>query len=472
MFDRHVRVQAQNRPQAPAILMPTRTISFSEFDADIDRVTSTCAPLEAAVDEAVAVAVADPYMHCLALLALARLGIASAPGDDAACRLRIGDGPAGGRPMLRLHPSDLAAAPPNEPSRSVVPPNPDALGRIVTSSGTTGERKRIGLSWRVIGARIDNAIQNYAVPEGPWIAATGAGTTFGFNIMLAAWAGGRAVVLGLPGAVDGATLARFRPRLVALIPAQLRHLLDSLGPAHPRMPLRVVAAAGAVPPPLARRTRALLTDDLQAHYGTTETGAVALASLRDIEASPAIAGRLLPSAEVEIVDEDGHLLAPGTLGHVRLRSDRSTNGYLDDPDRTERAFRNGWFHPGDMGRMSGDGVLFIEGRSDDLMNIAGHKILPLWIEQPALAVAGVRDAGACSLIDADGLERCWLALVGDRALDGTLLRNALARQLHFVVKIQVTFVPEIPRGALGKIDRIKLREVVRLAAKDPSSIGP
>lgn len=465
MFDRHVRTQAKNRPQAPAILMPSRTISFSELDADIDRVASICASLEAASGEAVAVAVADPYLNCLVLLALARLGVASAPGDDAACRLRIGDGPDGGRPMLRLRASDLQAASIGQVP-SFAPPDPDALGRIVTSSGTTGERKRIGVSWRVIEARIQNAMQNYGVPEGPWIAATGPGTTFGLNIIVAAWAGGRAVVLGLPGAVDSATLARFRPRLIALIPAQLRYLIDSVGPAHPRMPLRIVVAAGAVPPPLARRTRATLTDDLQAHYGTTETGAVALASLADVEASPGIAGRVLPSAEVEIVDDDGQPLAPGTLGHVRLRSDRTIDGYLDDPDRTARAFRGGWFHPGDMGRMTEDGLLSIEGRSDDLMNIAGHKILPLWIEQPALACAGVRDAGACSLLDADGLERCWLALVCDQTFDAAELRNALGRQLHFVIKIDVARVPEIPRNAMGKIDRIKLREVVRLAAKN------
>lgn len=467
MFDRHVKAQALNRPHAPAVLMPTRTIDFAGFDADIDRIASMCGSLEAGVGEAVAVAVADPYLHCLVLLALARLGIASAPGDDSACRLRVGDGPDGGRPMLRLRVSDLqVVASGSTPSR--MPPDPDHLGRVVTSSGTTGERKRIGLSWRVAEARIDNAIQNYAVPEGPWIAATGAATTFGFNIMVAAWAGGRAVVLGLPGAVDRAALIRFRPRLLALIPAQLRYLLDSVGPAHPRMPLRIVVAAGAVPPPLARRTRAVLTDDLQAHYGTTETGAVALASLADVETSPAIAGRVLPSAKVEIVDEKGAPLAPNTLGQVRLRSDRSITRYLDDADRTARAFRDGWFYPGDMGRMTADGVLFIEGRCDDLMNIAGHKILPLWIEQPTLAVAGVRDAGVCSLRDADGLERCWLALVADRTVDGAHLRHALGRQLDFVVQIAFVLVPEIPRNAMGKIDRNRLREIVRLAAKNQS----
>ena len=456
MFDRHVREQAQRRPGAPAILTAERVVSFAELDADVDRAATLCRSLDPAPGEAVAVAVGEPTLECVAMLALARLGIAWAPGDDPLWRLRISDRDHEGA-AVRLSAWDLQGVPhATAPDRA--PADPSALGRVAVTSGTTGRRKRLALSWGAIEARCQNAVRHYGLAQGPWLSGTGVHTTFGFNIVVAAWMRGQAVILGPSGALDLPIVRRFRPHLISCIPTQLAALLDVFGPDRPPTPFRVVVGAGTVPPPLARRVRAALTEDLLCVYGAAETGGVALAGLDDLESRPNVAGRALPASRIEIVDERDAAALPDTLGHVRIASDRLATGTIDDEGTEVPILRDGWFYPGDLGRIDAAGRLFVEGRSDDVMNIAGHKVMPSWVEQAALTCAGLRDAAAFGLKDADGLDRCCMAVVCEATLDIEALRAALREPLRWLTAVEIVQVVEIPRNALGKIDRVRLRE--------------
>lgn len=463
MFDAYIAYHARLTPAAPAIVTPDRTLSFARMDADIDRMTAALDALTVAADQAVAVDVADEYARWLVIHALARRGVATAPAADTPSRTRIADvRTTGAEPALLLDAARVAAilrAPARSAPRARI--DPHALGRVLRSSGTTGEEKRIAMSWRRLDLSIRNSFVAYGMPQGPWAPLVGTDAILGVVLALAAWASGNPVVLGLGLAITPALADAITPALVALVPDQLRRWVELLPEHGPRRPVRVVSGGGAIPPPLAARVRARLTGDLRSVYGASETGAVAIADLALIDRRPNAAGHVLPDTEVEIVDDADRPLPAGRPGRVRIRGDRVAQAYLDGAWAGGSGFRDGWFVPGDIGRLEADGLLLIDGRADEMMNIAGHKLLPGWIEAAALACPGVADAAAFAVTDADGLQRCWLAIVqgpgfAEAALVATLRRPALA----FLDRLQWIGLNEIPRNAMGKVRRDRLAVLV------------
>ena len=98
--------------------------------------------------------------------------------------------------------------------------------------------------------------------------------------------------------------------------------------------------------------------------------------------------------QAEAVDEAGVPLAPGASGLLRFRRPGMANEYYRNPQATALAYRDGWFYPGDTGRIDADGVMYIEGRADERLNLDGRKVEPEPIEavlqsHPAVAEAAV-----------------------------------------------------------------------------------
>lgn len=213
-----------------------------------------------------------------------------------------------------------------------------------------------------------------------------------------------------------------------------------------------------MPPKLLARTRSVLTHDLLSVYGASECGAIAIAPAALLDQSPSAAGFVLPGVTVQIVDEHCVSAAPNELGHVRVRSDRVANGYLRGP---ESAFRDGWFWPGDLGRLSAQGLLCLEGRADDLMNLRGHKVLPAWVEAAAQTAPGVVETAAFSIMDEDGWERCWIAVVVTDDFSEQAFAEALRRPIFAAEKISWLKLDRLPRNSMGKIERNALRDHAR-----------
>ena len=201
------------------------------------------------------------------------------------------------------------------------------------------------------------------------------------------------------GRLDPAHLATLRPRLIALVPDQLKQLLDDLPADNDVQPVRIISGGGPVPPALARRTRLQLTGDLRSVYGASETGSIAVADLALLEAQAGAAGFVLPLVEVEIVDEQGDPQPHGTLGRIRVSSNRVADHFVGQAAAGER-----WFDTGDLGRLGSDGALRIEGRVDDIMNLAGHRFCPAgWRSGPTY---DDRRRRRLRLPDDHGLDRC------------------------------------------------------------------
>ena len=460
MFDRFIAYRAGLTPDAIAVRTADRAFSYAAFERDIGRAATMLRDLSVPPGEPVAIDIAQDYLSWVIVMALARNGIASAPASDAVSRWRIAEqAPPDKAPehLLIIDRDWLARAGQADPAGPWRDPDPETLGRVMRTSGTTGEAKRIGMDWATIGATARNAIFVHGTTRGGWLPLTGHGTILGFVTTLACWAQGQTALLGARMEQGVGALLALRPDYITLVPEQLGRLLDGLPTDFTPWPMRLLTTGSPLPPALARRAAAQLTRDIVSQYGSTEAGAMAVASLPMLIDRPGVAGHVVPDMRVDILDEEGQALPVGARGRVRISGPRVARGYMDDPANSEGLFADGGFLTNDLGRFQADGVLIVEGRCDDLMNIGGQKILPGWVEAAARGCPGVTDCAAFATPDAEGLEQCWLAVEAGEGFSGDALRDALGKALDWTSICWVT-VNALPRNAMGKVARDTLRQ--------------
>ena len=463
MFDAYVTFQARLRPTALALITPDRWATYAELDADTDRFAAGLRALGVGPERGVvSLRVANDYLTHVLWLALARLGVVSSPYDDPTPDLQLVALPAAeAAGQLALTPEWVAATFVAEP-RPVAPVRrgPDELARVMLSSGTTRTSRRVPRTWRMLEGNTRTAALTYlAGKPGRWVCLTGIDTGLGQAMTLAAWSQGVTLVADYTPEQLADSLEALRPSIVGLTPAYLRRLVAALPPGLGVQPgMRVVTTGGVLPQDLARETRLRLSSEIVISYGAAETGSAAMADGAWLEAHRGVAGYAVPNVRVEVVDAAGAPVAPGESGEVRIFSDRVSHGYLDDPEATARAFRDGAFYPGDVGRLTADGLLMVDGRMDDRMDLGGMKFLPEELEAVALAHPGVIDAAAYAAPDAQGMDWCWLAVAAAEGFDRQGLADHIARQGDSLPPVRFAWIDAIPRNAMGKAERRRLRE--------------
>lgn len=474
MFDGYIRDHACWTPRAPAVVTPRRAYSYADFDADIDRFAGglEAEGLTPAVG-VVSVCLDDPYLTCVITAALARLRIASSPFNDPGAAVRLIDRPGAGDdgpgPQVRLLEREWIAAVRAGPAppRPILEAPPEGLGRVMLSSGTTQAPRRVAMTWSRIEAGNLANIRTYAAgARGLFVPLTSLESMLGFTMAVAAWSLGCPVSAGV-GPSEVAAAMEARPEgLIGCTPAQLRATLAALPAGFaPRPGWRLLTAGSLLPAPLAREARLSLTPDVRIIYGATESSLNAVGLAQDLEHEPAQVGITPGGALLEIVGDDGRPVTDGESGEIRVRSSRMTVGYLDDPAATAERFRDGWFLSRDIGRRLPDGRIVLEGRADDRMNLGGIKFMPQVLEDAAFACPGVVDCAAFGVPDAAGNDQCWLAVVMAPGADRDLLAPHLAGWPQRLPPPSYAWTDEIPRNAMGKAERSKLRAAVLAAIR-------
>jgi len=225
----------------------------------------------------------------------------------------------------------------------------------------------------------------------------------------------------------------------------------------------IVSSGGLLPKSLSERVLARMCPRLFSSYGATETGTIAFAPAQLIAEIPGAVGFVTPGASVEIVDEADNVLAPGKEGIVRTRTAQMVDGYVGNPDATARAFRGGWFYPGDIGALTPDGMLIIRGREASVLNLGGDKVKPELVEEALCAFAGIAQAAVFTHKDALGVPELWAALVCRSDLDYGALRSQCAQRIgQAFVPRHLVRVDSLPLNAAGKVDRNRLAELVKM----------
>lgn len=473
MFDRLISFHARLAPNAIAFETPEGRVSYAGFDADISRVAAALADrVQSGTGMLVAIQVSNPYAHWLVLLALARLGVASMPAvPEIEAALLITDQPSleqgGALETGRVHVSHawLAAALGAPAAVNLPPPpRPETTGRMMVSSGTTGQRKAIALTFEAVAGRAKDYLMTIAGNEIRMMCLVGTDTTLGLMSGLAAWCGGGTLVFGPRGlAALAPALASLRLSTLVLATGQLAALLDLMPEAVTLPGTRVTAAGSSVSRTLAQRSLARMNGGFSVIYGSTEAGGLTIGRQDVLDREDGAVGYCYPGQSVEIVDEADRPVAAGTQGIVRARGQHMASGYMDDAAASAAVFRDGWFYPGDLGRMLPDGLLCIDGRTDEVMNLGGSKLLPAVFEDAALACPGVREAAAFAMPAPGGGQRVHVAIVRAEGFDQQILAQRLIDAVPGVMAPMLVWVDAIPRNAMAKADRIRLAAGVEAA---------
>jgi acyl-CoA synthetase (AMP-forming)/AMP-acid ligase II len=164
--------------------------------------------------------------------------------------------------------------------------------------------------------------------------------------------------------------------------------------------------------------------------------------------------------------DDGTLLPQGEIGEVVIRGPNVTAGYEANPEANAKAFLNGWFRTGDQGMFDEDGFLLLTGRLKELINRGGEKVSPLEVDGVLSDHPAVAQALTFAIPHAKLGEEVGAAVVLREGMSLTEreLRDFASQQLaDFKVPRKVVFLPEIPKGATGKLMRIGLAEKLGIA---------
>ena len=211
--------------------------------------------------------------------------------------------------------------------------------------------------------------------------------------------------------------------------------------------------AGASPSPaLLKQIEGTLAVPVRGVYGSTEGGGVTTRMLHSGD-DPADVGEVLPGFELQVVDDAGTPVAPGTPGTVRYRSPGMVSGYLEDG--TVVPFPGGWFSPGDTGALHGS-ALVLAGRTAELINIGGTKVDPVRIDEFAAGLAGIRDAAAFAIELRPGIQVLGLAVVAAPSVDLSSIDQAITDRFGPSHRAKLWRVSEIPRNRMGKAERSAL----------------
>jgi malonyl-CoA/methylmalonyl-CoA synthetase len=196
-------------------------------------------------------------------------------------------------------------------------------------------------------------------------------------------------------------------------------------------------------------------------YGMTETGMLTSNPL-DGERIAGTVGPPLHGVSVRVVDAHGASCAPGTVGAIEVKGPNVFSGYWRLPEKTREEFTaDGYFKTGDVGELLPNGYLKISGRAKDLIITGGLNVYPKEVEEKIDALPGVVESAVIGVPDPDLGEAvvAVIAAAQDRALTESDVIAALKAEIaSFKVPKRVHFVADLPRNAMGKVQKNVLRD--------------
>lgn len=196
-------------------------------------------------------------------------------------------------------------------------------------------------------------------------------------------------------------------------------------------------------------------------YGQTEMAPVATILQPHEQLSHAgSAGRTALNVETIVVDDEDNQLPPGSVGEIVHRSPHATLGYHDDEDKTADAFRNGWFHSGDLGVFDDDGYLTIVDRKKDMIKTGGENVASREVEEAIYRLDAVAEVAVFGISHPHWIEAVTAVIVPkpEAALTVEQVQTHAAEILAGYKRPKyVVFADSLPKNPSGKILKKELR---------------
>ncbi|KWX19428.1 acyl-CoA synthetase [Mycolicibacterium wolinskyi] len=357
---------------------------------------------------------------------------------------------------------DIIAANSTEP----LPPPSKAGGSVILTSGTTGLPKGAPrdtvspLATAQIIDRIPFPRKGTMVIVSPIFHSTGWATyTVGAAL-------GNKVVTARRFKAEGTLelIAKHKADMLVAVPTMLHRIVE-LGPEiigeYDTSSLKVILIAGsALSPELSNRVQDTFGDVLYNMYGSTECAIASVATPAELRMAPGTAGRAPVTCEVVLYDEnDQRIEGTNRRGRLFIRNGAPFQGYTDGRNKQ---IIDGYMSSGDMGHFDENGLLFVDGRDDDMIVSGGENVFPQEVENLLEERPDVAEAAVVGVDDVEFGKRLRAFIVSepgaahDAADIKQYVKDNLAR--HKVPR-DVVFIDELPRNATGKLLRRVLVEM-------------
>lgn len=492
-FPAVISYSAQFHPDRPAIVDARGSLTFGELERQSNALAHGLAAAGIGPDDTAAVLARDHRGSVTALIAAGKLGARLVIMNTGFAGPQLRDVAEREGVTVLFHDSEFTSAATALPARvarfetwnddpaavggppsthhliagnSTAPlPLPAASGGLVLlTSGTTGTPKG-ALRNRISPLQSAQLLDRVPLTRGgtvviatPLFHATGLGQ-FTFAMSL-----GKTVVFGR-GKFDAeatlASVAHHRADTLIVVPTMLGRILD-LGTEvlarYDVSSLQIVASGGsAISAGLCARTTAAFGDVLYNSYGATEVATVTVATPAELRRAPGTVGRPPVGVRVALFDRDGRQITePETTGIIFVANGLSFGGYTDGGDKERRG---DMISTGDIGHFDRSGLLFIDGRSDEMIVSGGENVYPAEVENLLADRDDIVDAAVIGVADPDfgARLRAFVVPRPGAELDPDEIRRYVKSQLaRYKVPRDVVVVAEIPRNGSGKIVRAQL----------------
>jgi long-chain acyl-CoA synthetase len=484
-LDRLLSAHASTGSGAVALFCGERVLSYSELDATTDRLAAWFLSEGLQTGDRVAIQWPNAIEVVQIYFAAFKAGLIAVPINLRLKPSEIAWIMKDAAPSLCFAPPPLAAAMPQTTVRllsdlpdifSVDTPverpsvSDDAPAIILYTSGSTGRPKGAVLTQQALMATAEMCAQPFVDVFGDssrWrgLVMTPLMHASGLYALLSTVRNGEPCAL-LPTFDPGATLdalERHRCTLTLAMPAMMQFVLEEQV-RHPRdlSALRVVFAGGdSVPVALQQRVSQVIGVPIVEGLAQTETGPTIVNPL-DRPKSGAL-GRAYPDVELRIADAGGQSVAAGESGELLVRSPALCSGYWNNPQATAEAFRDGWFHTGDLVSKDAEGYYWFRGRLKEIIVRGGSNISPQEVEEALYTHPTILEAAVVGLP-----HEVWGEVVvagvafrqGTSATEEDVRRHARAVLADYKVPERVHVFAALPKGPTGKVHRRAVRDML------------
>lgn len=350
---------------------------------------------------------------------------------------------------------------------------PDDIVLTLFTSGTTGTLKAAQHTQSSYAAICRNVLLNLlpATQDDSMLHAASMIHASGVFVLPFWLRGGRTVILsGFEPGQFLRTIEAERITAINLVPTMMQMLFEHADIASTDVSSLRTVIYGASPMP-----RAIIQRGMELwgqhrfwqYYGQTEVP-LCLAVLRPEDHREELldaCGQPAIDVEIKLVDEAGHTVPQGTPGEIVVRAPSAVAGYYNAGELTADTFRQGgWVHTRDVGVFDANGYLFLKDRTSDMIISGGYNVYPREVENTLMTHPAVRECAVIGLPHDKWVEIVAAAVVlkpGEDASEAELIAHVAAHLASYKKPQRVLFVSEIPKTAVGKLNRKQLRDQYR-----------
>ncbi|HJS80860.1 MAG TPA: class I adenylate-forming enzyme family protein [Vitreimonas sp.] len=438
---------------APALLSQDgQTLTFAKLERTVSALATRLRGEGISPGQCVAVAVDNRALRIALFLALARLGpdVALVSSTGALARrgqkidlaIRFADQRTEGAERSIVFDQDWLAT---APDPSLAATTPGTL--VLSTSGSTGAPRYVRIHPQAYLDMAASLHDGIGQSVGPVLVSIPETAPFSVFLLLRAFRGGHGFTgMNPTGAETLEEAARFGVREIMVTPLALNELVAAAEGGAPKGVFTRVCVFGSVAEAaLLSRAEKAFGCSVFICNGATEIGQTSFGRFDAATYVTGWSGK--PSAGTEVRIGDGESERLYLRGHLS----RHMQGYIGGPPAYDA---EGWFDTGDIARLTPEGVLMIEGRADNVINLGGSKYAAELIETLVGQCPGVAMSAAVRLQPPDGMApELGVAVVADAAFDAEGVRTFLAEKLHTSARIRIVTCPRLPSLPSGKLDR-------------------